>query len=296
MSDTPSIPYESPLVPELLKNKDTLQFRCHKGIDCFNECCRNINIILTPYDLLRLKQRLGLSSSELLNQYTVPFEMDAHGTPGIKLKPVESGTACQFMTDEGCSVYEDRPTACRYYPLGLMSLRKTGETTDEQGFALVKEDHCLGHNEDRTLTIQEYREEQGVTEYDELTREWRQLILKKKSAGPSVGKPPEMSLQLFFMASYNVDQFQQFVTSPQFLATYQLEPELLEALKTDQLEVIKFGARFLKQVLFGELTIEVVKGAVDQRIKRQQQRAEEMKELARQQAQRDAENAKGNDT
>jgi uncharacterized protein len=98
------------------------------------------------------------------------------------------------------------------------------------------------------------------------------------------------------MASYNVDQFQQFVTSPQFLATYQLEPELLEALKTDQLEVIKFGARFLKQVLFGELTIEVVKGAVDQRVKRQQQRAEEMKELAGQQAQRDAENAKGKQT
>ncbi len=296
MSDTPNIPYESPLVPELLENKDTLQFRCHKGIDCFNECCRNINIILTPYDLLRLKQRLGLSSSELLNQYTDPFEMDGHGTPGIKLKPVENGTACQFMTDEGCSVYQDRPTACRYYPLGLMSLRKTGKATDEQGFALVKEDHCLGHNEDRTLTIQEYREEQGVTEYDDFTREWRQLILKKKSAGPSVGKPPEMSLQLFFMASYNVDQFQQFVTSPQFLATYQLEPGLLEALKTDQLEVIKFGARFLKQVLFGELTIEVIKGAVNQRVKRQQQRAEEMKELAQQQAQRDAENAKGKQT
>jgi len=296
MSDTPSIPYESPLVPELLENKDTLQFRCHKGIGCFNECCRNINIVLTPYDLLRLKQRLGLSSSELLNQYTDPFEMDGHGTPGVKLKPVENGTACQFMTDEGCSVYQDRPTACRYYPLGLMSILKTGQKTDEQGFALVKEDHCLGHNEDRTLTIQEYREEQGVTEYDELTREWRQLILKKKSAGPAVGKPPEMSLQLFFMASYNVDQFQQFVTSPQFLATYQLEPELLEALKTDQLEVIKFGARFLKQVLFGELTIEVVKGAVDQRVKRQQQRAEEMKELAGQQAQRDAENAKGKQT
>jgi sigma-54 specific flagellar transcriptional regulator A len=36
-----------------------------------------------------------------------------------------------------------------------------------------------------------------------------------------------MSLQLFFMASYNLDQFQKFVTSPQFLATYEIDPELL---------------------------------------------------------------------
>lgn len=296
MSDTPDIPFDSPLIPQLLENKDTIRFRCHKDVGCFNECCRNINITLTPYDLLRLKQRLGLSSSELLNQYTVPFELDAHGTPGVKLKPVNGGTACQFMGDEGCSVYEDRPTSCRYYPLGLLSLRKKGKSTDEQGFALVKEQHCLGHNEDRTLTIKEYREEQGVEEYDELTRDWRQLILKKKSAGPTIGKPPELSLQLFFMASYNVDQFQQFVTSEQFLATYILESDLVDKLKSDQLEVIKFGARFLKQILFGELTIEVVKGAVDQRIKHQQQRAEEMKQLAQQQAEKDAKNAKGNGT
>ncbi len=26
---------------------------------------------------------------------------------------------CFFLTDEGCSVYEDRPTGCRYYPLVL---------------------------------------------------------------------------------------------------------------------------------------------------------------------------------
>ncbi|MDH5648531.1 MAG: YkgJ family cysteine cluster protein [Gammaproteobacteria bacterium] len=293
MSDKSDIPYQSPLVPNLLAESDLIQFRCHKGIACFNECCRNIDITLTPYDLLRLKQRLELSSKELLNQYTLPFEMDAHGTPGVKLKPVEGGTACQFMTEDGCSVYEDRPTACRYYPLGLMSIRKSGEYSDEQGFALVKEDHCLGHNEDRTLTIQEYREEQGVEEYDELTREWRRLILKKKSAGPSIGKPPEMSLQLFFMASYNVDQFQQFVTSEQFLGTYQLEPDLIESLKTDQLEVIKFGARLLKQVLFGEITIEVVSGATEKRVQRQKARAEELRELARKQAEADTKAAEG---
>jgi uncharacterized protein len=39
--------------------------------------------------------------------------MDQNGIAGVKLRPVENGTACQFMNPEGCGVYGDRPTACR---------------------------------------------------------------------------------------------------------------------------------------------------------------------------------------
>ena len=49
----------SPVVPVKLGLDDTIQFRCHKGIACFNKCCENINIMLTPYDILRLKTALG---------------------------------------------------------------------------------------------------------------------------------------------------------------------------------------------------------------------------------------------
>jgi hypothetical protein len=43
-----------------------------------------------------------------------PYELDQNGIAGVKLRPVENGTACQFMNPEGCGVYGDRPTACRY--------------------------------------------------------------------------------------------------------------------------------------------------------------------------------------
>ena len=209
-------PHQSPVVPNMLTDDSNLRFRCHKDIACFNACCKNIDITLAPYDILRLQQRLDMSSADFLPKYTAPFEMDAEGMPGVKLKPVEGGTACQFMTDEGCSVYEDRPTACRYYPLGLLSMRKKDSATDEQSYAMVEEEHCLGHKEDRELTVAEYRQEQGLEDYDKYTRGWRQLILKKKSAGPSIGALSKQSLQLFFMASYNIDQFQNFVLSDQF--------------------------------------------------------------------------------
>ena len=277
-------PHQSPVVPNMLTDDSNLRFRCHKDIACFNACCKNIDITLAPYDILRLQQHLDMSSAEFLNKYTLPFEMDAHGLPGVKLKPIEGGSACQFMIDEGCSVYEDRPTSCRYYPLGLLSMRKKDSSVDEQSYAMVEEEHCLGHQEDREQTVAEYRQEQGLEDYDKYTRGWRQLILKKKSAGPSIGAPSKHSLQLFFMASYNIDQFQNFVLSDQFRNSFKLEPKLVEQLKTDQLAVIDFGVRFLKQVLFGEKTIEENENAHKAREAHLKKRAEETRELARHEA------------
>ena len=65
---------DTPVVPNQLEGDAVIQFRCHKDIDCFNACCKNIDIMLTPYDILRLKQRLGITSTEFLRQYTEPFE------------------------------------------------------------------------------------------------------------------------------------------------------------------------------------------------------------------------------
>jgi Fe-S-cluster containining protein len=183
----------SPVMPTMLDGSTQLKFRCHRGVKCWNACCSNIDITLTPYDILRLKNRFGISSGEFLQKYTVPYEMDKDGTPGVKLRCVDGGTACQFMVEEGCSVYEDRPTACRYYPVALLSVRNSDEYVDRLTFALVKEDTCFGHQEPDTQTIDEYRAAQGAVEYDEKGRGWRQLILKKKSAGPAIGKPPTAS-------------------------------------------------------------------------------------------------------
>ncbi len=100
---------------------------------------------------------------------------------GLKLLTKSGTTAYTFLTAEGCGVYEDRPTACRYYALGNMGLHKIKDsTTVEDIYFLVKEEHCLGHNEPRTVTIRDY--EQGVEKYDEMNRDWRELVLKKRSA------------------------------------------------------------------------------------------------------------------
>lgn len=280
----PEIPIPgSPVVPTMYEGDKEIQFSCHKGIGCWNACCSNIDISLTPYDIVRLKKHLGITSTQFLRDYTVPYEMEKDGIAGVKFRPVENGTACRFMKPEGCAVYEDRPTACRYYPVALLSMRKQDEYTDTQSYAIVEEEHCKGHQVARKLSIDEYRKEQGVVEYDELARGWRQLVLKKKSAGPSIGAPSLKSRQLFFMACYDVDTFRDFVDSEAFNKLFKLDPEMRKMLMADDAELMQFAFRFLKQVLFGEKTLELDEEAAAGRLEKWQARQAEIEEEARKQ-------------
>jgi Fe-S-cluster containining protein len=266
----------SPVVPQTFDAGKVIQFQCRSGIACWNACCSNIDISLTPYDILRLKRRFETSSGAFLQKYTVPYEIEQNSIAGVKLRPIENGTACQFMTPAGCSVYSDRPTACRYYPVALLSLRRQDEYTDHTSYALVEEPHCLGHREPRRISVSDYRKEQGLEEYDDLARGWRQLILKKKSSGPSIGKPSKRSLELFFMVCYDIDRFSQFVASAGFSTIYDLPPPELQRILCDDAELMQFGFRFLRQVLFGEESIALRNEAAQERHLRQQAKIQEI--------------------
>jgi len=278
MLDAP--PSANPVQPTLLDGSAALKFRCHRGVACWNACCSNIDITLTPYDVMRLKHRLDLDSGRFLAEYAVPFELEPGGMAGVKLRPVEGGTACRFMTAEGCSVYEDRPTSCRYYPLALLSMRKQDESTDRDAWALVVEPHCKGHDESRTLTVDAYRAEQGLREFDEGSRGWRQLVLKKKSSGPAIGAPSKRSRQLFFMACYDLDRFRNFVASEGFAALFDLpDSEMLAILDEDE-ALLEFGFRLMRQTLFGEMTIALNESAVAARTARVGERSARLEQEA----------------
>ncbi len=226
--------------------------------------------MLAPYDVIRLKQKLGMSSEEFLKEYTVPWEIDSDGIIGVKLKTNEE-KHCLLMTEAGCSVYEERPAACRYYPFGLMGVKHSEAKTDEQNYFRIEEEHCKGHlaenflPETKEITLGEYRKSQGVEEYDEYNLDWIRLLLKKKSAGPSVGKPSPESLQIMFMATYDLDRFKRFITSANFKSVYDVSDEVYHQIENDDIALLKFGYRFLFQILFGEKTIELKQDAVKKR-------------------------------
>lgn len=272
------IPFESPVNPVQLGLDDEFQFRCHPGISCFNECCRNTDIQLLPYDIIRLKNRKETTSYDFVARYTLPFQMDHHGMPGLKLRTRPGTRECVFLSEEGCTVYEDRPTACRYYALGSMGVRKKDSSTVEDMYFVVREPHCKGHEEPKTQTVGEYRKEQGVDKYDAMNREWRDIILKKRSSGPTVGAPSGRSLQLYDMCSYDMDKFREFIQTPGFTDIFDADVIGMDRLLEDEEALLAFAMRFLKQVLFGEMTIPQREGAREARLEQRRSRIQERRE------------------
>ena len=108
----------SNIMPTKLTLESKIKFRCHPDVSCFTACCGNINIILTPYDILRLRRATNLPADEFLLRFTTPVFLEKTDMPGVKLHLDEDGR-CPFVTDEGCTIYPDRPTTCRYYPVGM---------------------------------------------------------------------------------------------------------------------------------------------------------------------------------
>jgi hypothetical protein len=150
----------------------------------------------------------------------------------------------------------------------LLSTRRQDENFDRASYALVKEDHCHGHFEDRKLTIDEYRKEQGLEEYDEKGRLWRQQILKVKSAGPYIGKMSITSRKFFFMASYDMDRFREFIKSEGFRATYDVDEDTMSRLLGDDLALMEFGDRIIRQIMYAEHTIPMRQDALETHLQR----------------------------
>ncbi|MDA8084767.1 MAG: YkgJ family cysteine cluster protein [Nitrospiraceae bacterium] len=242
---------KSVVVPEYLTASSRFKFRCYPGIGCFTKCCSGIRIILSPYDIFRLKNRLGKSCLEFLNDYTIPMTIEGSSlqTVGLKMKDDEI-RSCPFVTAEGCTVYTDRPLTCRYYPIGMGMMKKDTGKTGEDFFIKVKEDHCLGHNEETVWTIKEWRQDQESDLYDEMNNDWMAIVLKAKTLGRV--EFSQRSLELFYIVSTNLDLFRDMAFSPRFIAAYQLDPETLKTLAEDELELLKFSLKWLRFVTFDE--------------------------------------------
>lgn len=226
------------------------KFKCHKGVSCFTKCCRGINIILTPYDIVQLKNRLGISSGEFLAIYTVPQLLEKTDLPVVTLKLLDDEQqSCPFVRDDGCLVYENRPTTCRYYPLGVASLSHKEDADGEGFYFFVDEPHCLGFEEDKEWTVKEWRKDQGVDIQDEINAGWTDLVVRKRSFPVNV-KLTEKTKKMFFTTCYDIDQFKEFVFQSSFLDLYQIDDETIHAIRNDETALLDFGFRWMKWVLY----------------------------------------------
>ncbi len=247
---------EARIDPVMLGPASQFKFKCHKQIECFTRCCRDINIMLTPYDIIQLKNRLELTSDQFLAMYTEPQILEKTDLPVVTLKflPQEGAAAgaktCPFVREkQGCLVYSDRPTTCRYYPLGVANLSHREAAEGEAVYFMVREPHCLGFEEDTRWTVEQWRADQGVDLRDRVNAEWTDLLVRKRSFPKNI-QLTEQSKKMFFMVSYNIDKFRQFVFESSFLKRYEVDADTLENIKNDEVALLQFGLKWLKGLLF----------------------------------------------
>jgi len=240
------------VTPEItaLPRQATFCFSCNPAVPCFNECCRDLNQFLTPYDILRLKRHLGLSSEQFLAQYTRGHIGPESGLPVITLKPRDrQNLACPFVTPKGCSVYENRPSSCRTYPLmrAVGRNRQTGEMTEQ--FMLLKEPHCRGFDQGDSRTPAQWISEQEVAVYNEINDKLMQVISLKNTRMP--GGLDGKARRLVHTALYDLDGFRSQITDNGLLANHRLDSALADKALEDDVALLELGMQWIKQVLFG---------------------------------------------
>lgn len=247
-------------LPEV-KPGEVFWFSCHPGVPCFNACCSDLTMPLTPYDVLRLSTGLSMGSEEFIEDYAIPGYYEDTGFPLLHLR-MEPGVSkpCPFLTEKGCGVYEHRSSACRTYPLGRAT-RMEGEgdqAREVEQYFLVREAHCKGFEEKAQWTIDTWLRDQGIEPYNRMNDRYMRLMARYKSMADGAilsNKHATMAL----LCLYQQDRFLDLIRSTHLLSRVTLTGEYAEqgeeavtqSIFDDAEARLWFGFDWVELVLFG---------------------------------------------
>ena len=238
----------------VLTPENDFRFDCHKGLDCFTRCCRNITIFLTPYDILRMKNALNLFSGDFLANYTMSMIGDT-GFPVVVLKMLNDGEkSCPFVTNRGCTIYPHRPWSCRIYPLQPESTKIT-EKAGREYYSIMDVPFCYGFAEDNVQTVDAWMKEQGIPIYKEMEAPFKKITTNEFLVHHQVTN--KKIQEMYYMACYDLDRFRRFIFKSTFLERFEMEPEVVAKIKEDDVELYHFAMKWLEYGLLGQHALKV---------------------------------------
>ena len=243
----------------VLSPEDVFRFSCHRGLDCFTRCCRDITIFLTPYDIIRMKSALQLYSGDFLARYTVTMIGDS-GLPVVVLKmQPDDEKSCPFVNSNGCQVYSDRPWSCRIYPLQPESTKIT-EKAGKAYYSVIDIAFCRGLEADRAVTLSEWIEEQEIPIYLEMEAPFKKITTNEGLAKTTITN--KKIQEMFYMACYDLDRFRRFVLESTFLERFEIEPQLVEIVKTDDPALYQLALNWIEYGLLAQHALKVKPGVL----------------------------------
>ncbi len=235
-----------------LEDGDTFSFRCCPGIACFNRCCRNLNLFLYPYDVIFLKNRLNLPSDQFLDKYVDIVLRNSNFFPEVLLgMSGDQERTCPFLSDAGCTVYPDRPDTCRTFPVEQGVYYDAASKTTKLIHFFRPPDFCMGQHEKKVWTIQAWAQDQGAVVYNQMTLLWSEIKRMFQDNPWGLEGPEGPKAKMAFMATYNVDQFRDFLFNSTFLKRYKLKSAIRKTIRNDDVELMKFGFEWVKFFIWG---------------------------------------------
>ncbi len=229
---------------------DEFQFSCHPEVECFTDCCRELELALTPYDVLRLRARLGISTGEFLERYCLFEVADEEVLPRVYLGMVDDGQgSCPFVSKEGCAVYEDRPAACRTYPVGRGAFRKPDGRCHDL-YVLLSEPHCKGFAQGQSQDVGQWLEHEGLEDYNAMNDATLAVYQHLKvSDGIAL---TELQHETFILAFYNLDAFREALLADQLPVQEGLAEQWRQEIADDDKALLLFAVQWLTWRLFEE--------------------------------------------
>jgi len=235
-----------------LAETETFTFDCFPGISCFNRCCRNLNLFLYPYDVIRLKNRLAMSSGEFIDRHASVVLRPGGFFPDVLLRMQDDREGlCPFATPEGCAIYGDRPDTCRKFPMEEGVRYHPGAGKTERIYLFRPPDFCQGPRQARTWTPAGWAQDPDDAAYDRLTLEWAELKVLLLNDPWGREGPAGPKAKMAFMAVYNIDRFRDFVFNSSFLKRYKVQALLVKKMEKKDVDLLRFGFDWVKFLLWG---------------------------------------------
>ena len=233
----------------------SFRFACHPGVACFNACCSALDLMLTPYDALRLRHTTGQTSREFIQLFANLLAMPDVGLPMLHMRMLDSaGNHCPFQRATGCAVYQDRPSACRTYPLGRAtqpSAEGPGCGTVERIF-MAREAHCRGFDAGTDFNAQAWMHDQGLEPYNLANDRYMALAADLRrfadQGGAALG---QKQTGMAGLALYQPDEFQTFLARSGLMDRLDLTEARKDAVLHDEETCLDFGYDWLELSLLG---------------------------------------------
>jgi uncharacterized protein len=132
---------------------------------------------------------------------------------------------------------------------------KLTEKAGKVYYSVMNVPFCRGLLSDRVLSLSDWVEEQGIPVYHEMEALFKKLVTNERLTKEKITN--KKIQEMVYMACYDLDRFRRFVLESTFLERFEIGPEAVEQIKTDDVALYRFAIQWLEYGLLAQHVLKV---------------------------------------